>query len=157
MKTGEAIRAALRPALIVGPFLGLTGFGLLILIALVGGEPVDGLIVVLLIGVVVALFLGLLIASPACFVGTAAMLLLSTKDSLWSRLPRWIAAGAVAGPALPLLIWFMMAGEADADWVSGVVVAVFGAILGALGGWLCRRIAAPRIAELDAVDASVFA
>jgi hypothetical protein len=150
MSWGRALFLVLRPALWIGPVLGLIGGALAFLVAVIaGGGPDIGLIVLTM---VVGAILGLVVASPICLLLGTIMLKLSIADEQLLSPTVWASIGAfvglVVGTILGLLATLGLGGT--------VLVAGTAASLGALGGYLCRRSLAEGINALFEVDTEVF-
>ena len=151
MGWGEALRAMLKPALLVGPFLGVLGGLILVFLAFFGsgGMGAGGVAMVMLIA---GLILGFVIATPLAFVSGALMLRVAAADPRWMLRRAWAVAGfAVGGMAGMIIGWL-------ASYAEGfLMVAALFAFLGLVGALMCRRMLHARAAALGDVDADIFA
>lgn len=142
----------LKPALLVGPFLGVLGGGLVLLLALFGSGGAGAGAGIAIVAMIVGLILGLVIATPLAFVSGALMLRAGASDRRWLSRPAWAIAGFAVGGLAGGLI-----GAAGGDATSILVTFALLAFLGLVGALICRRMLNASLAALDEVDTDVFA
>lgn len=150
MRWGKAMLAMIRPALIMGPLLGGLGGALLAL----GGMFYDGSAVAITAMFLFAVFgvvLGLVVATPLCFLSGTILLRLGDGDEQWLGRRRWLVIGAFAGGAFGFIIGALI----ETVEAAAVLAALFG-FLGLLGAFGSHRLLRQRIEKLEQVDADVF-
>ena len=150
MSWGKAILAVLGPATLIGPMLGVAG-GVLFALILALAESEE-----FLPGFFVAVtffggILGVFIATPICLLAGTVLLKLSQRREILARRRVWAGVGAGAGLLAGLLV-----GLLSEDIGFAVVLSATAAILGALGGWLCRWMVRRQIDALFTVDTEIF-
>ena len=150
MDWGEALPAMLKPALIVGPFLGALGGFILVVLAMFGSGGA-GAAGVAMLALIAGLILGLVIATPLALVAGTIMLHVGAADPRWLLRRAWAIAGLGVGGVAGALI-----GGFGGDAESLLVTAGLLAFLGLVGALLCRRMLNGRVAALDEVDVDVF-
>lgn len=154
MRWGEALIAMLRPALIMGPFLGGLGGALIVIFGMLYDSALGAPFAIgaVFFGAVFGVILGLLVATPLCYVSGAILLRMSASDDGWLTARRWLAIGALAGGAFGLVIGALI----DTIETILLLTALFG-FLGLLGAFGSHRLLRQRIERLRQVDAEVFA
>ncbi len=141
----------LKPALLVGPFLGFLG-GLLVLLLAIFGSGGAGAGGVAIVAMIVGLILGLVVATPLAFVSGALMLRVGATDRRWLSRRAWAVAGFAVGGLTGGLI-----GGVGGDTTSVLVAFMLLAFLGLVGALMCRRMLNASVAALNEVDADIFA
>lgn len=146
------MRAMIGPALLVGPFLGLLGMVAMIAFVAIGSGSTSGLGAMSFFGLLIALILGFVVASPLAFAFGSILLRLSAADRRWTWRRVWAAAGLAVGLAASLP-FASLSGGAEA-W--GVLAASC-TVLGLVGALLSRRMLNRSISGLDEIDTDIFA
>ena len=151
MTWGAAIMAMIRPALLVGPLLGLVGA---VVLAGIGSATsgFEGAFFILLYAAVIGVVLGLIVATPLALVFGSILLHVASANEQWSRRWVWALLGLVVGAVAGGLI-----GMLDGDMATMAVVAGICGALGALGGFVARVLLRDRVAAFYEVDADIFA
>jgi hypothetical protein len=147
---GQSLKAMIRPALLVGPFMGVLGG--LFLIALMLFGPGGGGAGIAIIAMFVGSILGLIVATPVAFVAGTLLLRMAAWDSRWASRPTWGGTGLVIGATIGAVL-----GIVGTDAVGWVVTVAVLAILGAIGALLCRSMVDDKLANSSDIDADIFA
>lgn len=147
----NAARLAIRPALLVGPAVGLLGSVLTTFVASLFQGPWVFLGFYFVIALMVGLILGLLIATPTALVCGSIMLRLGAVDVRWMQRRAWAAVGASAGGAIGFAL-----GVWTQDIEGLIVGSLFGAALGLVAALLFRRMLASSIDQGAEVDTDIF-
>lgn len=151
MGWGAALRAMLKPALLVGPLLRVLGVLTVAFLAMFGSGwvGVDGIAV---LAMVISVVLGLLIASPLAFVSGALMLRAGAADPRWLLRRAWALVGVLVGGGTGAAMGGV-AGNAEGLFITAALLA----FLGLVGALICRRMLNAPLAALGEVDADIFA
>ena len=151
MGLGQALMAMFRPALLVGPFMGVLG-GLFVIILMLIGQGGIGGAGIAIVAMFFGAILGLVIATPVAFVCGAFLLRMAAWDSRWASRRTWGGTGLVIGAAIGALLGIV--GTDASGWIVAVAVL---AILGATGALLCRSMVDDKLTNPDDIDADIFA
>jgi hypothetical protein len=145
----DALANATVPALLVGPMLGAAGAGVLMTVSGIVNDGGSAGIVVfaMLVGCVV----GLMGAGPICLLAGALLVWLASRNRAWEEWWRSGAAGALVGAITGALYALVEQSEPQPSAVVGMTMA-----LGALGGFVFRRLINRQLHELRTSDSEVF-
>lgn len=152
------MRRCLRPALISGPGIAVATFNALMLLSIALGDGGAGMLPIMAIGSLFAAIAGLIVATPLALICASLLLRGIARNPLWAHRGRWIAAGAIVGAAVTMIVWLLVARGSDSELATAIVATVMGALPGAGGAWLNRAMLNDTIVGLtQSVDADVFA
>lgn len=142
MTWGAICRSVIGPALLIGPALGVLGAIALTAIAAIlaifdggglgGGPNLNAEVIYVAFS---AALLGLMIASPICFVFWAIALRLAVRRAAWWDYPSWIALGIAPG----FLIYASLAMAFSSQHEFVFVLGLSSVALAMVGAAWCRK------------------